>query len=60
VTSDFADRLKLEFEESEMSKAMAWSLFEYKVIASLNTANSDDKDLKNQVNSGIRIQMKQV
>ena len=46
LTSDFADRLKLEFEGSEMSKATVWSFFEYKVIASLNTANSDDKDLK--------------
>ena len=49
LTSDFADRLKLEFEESEMSKATVWSLFEYKVIASLNTANSDDKDLKTKL-----------
>ena len=49
LTSDFADRLKLEFEESEMAKATVWSLFEYKIIASLNTANSDDKDLKTKL-----------
>ena len=49
LTSDYADRLNLEFDESEMSKATVWSFFEYKVIASLNTANSDDKDLKTKL-----------
>ena len=63
LTSDFADRLKLEFEDSEMAKATVWSHFEYKIIASLNTANSDDKDLKTkliQEIGKILIQMKQV
>ena len=49
LTSDYADRLKLEFDESEMSKATVWSFYEYKVIASLNTTNSDDKDLKTKL-----------
>ena len=41
--------MKLEFEESEMAKATVWSHFEYKIIAALNTANSDDKDLKTKL-----------
>ena len=49
LTSDFSDRLKLEFEESEMNKATPWSFFEYKVIASLNTSVSDEKDLKTKL-----------
>ena len=49
LTSDFATRLKLDFEESEMAKATVWSHFEYKIISSLNTANSDDKDLKTKL-----------
>ena len=43
LTSDFSDRLKLEFEESEMSKATPWLFFEYKVIASLNTQIPDER-----------------
>ena len=49
LTSDFSDRLKLEFEESEMSKATPWLFFEYKVIASLNTQIPDEKDLKTKL-----------
>ena len=49
LTSDFADRLKLEFEESEMSKATPWSFFEYKVIESLNSSVPDQKDLKTKL-----------
>ena len=32
-----------------MAKATVWILFEYKIIAALNTANSDDKDLKTKL-----------
>ena len=34
--SDFATRLKLDYEESEMAKATVWSYFQYKIIASLS------------------------
>ena len=37
-TSDFATRLKLDYEESEMAKATIWSHFQYKIISSINTA----------------------
>ena len=47
--SDFATRLKLDYEESEMAKATVWSHFQYKIISSLNTAGADNRDLKTKL-----------
>ena len=47
--SDFATRLKLDYEESEMAKATVWSHFQYKIISSLNTSGSDNRDLKTKL-----------
>ena len=47
--SDFATRLKLDYEESEMAKATVWSHFQYKIISSLNTSGTDNRDLKTKL-----------
>ena len=47
--SDFATRLKLDYEESEMAKATIWSHFQYKIISSINTSGSDNRDLKTKL-----------
>merc|ERR1711895_319453 len=49
MTSDFATRLKLDYKESEMEKATIWGHFEYKIIASIDTAGSDNRDLKSKL-----------
>ena len=49
MTSDFATRLKLDYKESEMAKATIWSHFQYKIIASIDTAGSDNRDLKSKL-----------
>ena len=46
---DFATRLKLDYEESEMAKATVWSHFEYKIISSLDTSGTDNRDLKTKL-----------
>ena len=42
--SDFATHLKLDYQESEMAKATTWSHFQYKIISSINTAGSDNRE----------------
>ena len=49
MVSDFATRLKLDYQESEMAKATIWSHFQYKIISSINTAGSDNRDLKSKL-----------
>ena len=43
MTSEYSDRLKLEFVESDMVNAIAWSFYEYKVIDTLNSDIPDEK-----------------
>ena len=49
MSSDFATRLKLDYKESEMEKTTIWGHFEYKIIAALDTAGSDNRDLKRKL-----------
>ena len=47
--SEFATRLKLEYKESEMSNTTIWGHFEYKLLAGLDTAGSDNRELKSKL-----------
>ena len=49
LCGDFATRLKLDYQESEMAKATVWSHFICKIISSLSTAGSDNRDLKSKL-----------
>ena len=49
LLSEFATRLKLEYKESEMSKTTIWGHFEYKLLAGLDTAGSDNRELKSKL-----------
>ena len=49
MTSEYSDRLKLEFVESDMVNATAWSFYEYKVIDTLNSDIPDEKELKTRL-----------
>ena len=46
LLSEFATRLKLEYKEAEMGKTTIWGHFEYKILADLDTAGSDNRELK--------------
>merc|ERR1711888_489234 len=49
LLSEFATRLKLEYKESEVSKTTIWGHFEYKLLAGLDTAGSDNRELKSKL-----------
>ena len=49
LCGDFVTRLKLEYQESEMEKATVWSHFVCKIISSLSSAGSDNRDLKSKL-----------
>ena len=46
LLSEFATRLKLKYKESEIHNTTIWGHFEYKLIAGLDTAGSDNRELK--------------
>ena len=46
MLSEFATRLKLQYKESEMSLTTIWGHFEYRLVTDLNTASSDNRELK--------------
>ena len=46
MLSEFATRLKLQYKESEMSLTTIWGHFEYKLVTDLDTAGSDNRELK--------------
>ena len=43
--SEFSDRLKREFIDSDMINATIWTVYQHKVVASLDHDNSDEKEL---------------
>ena len=49
TTSEFSDRLKREFIESDMVNATIWSVYQHKVVESLDHDNSDEKELKTKL-----------
>ena len=49
TTSEFSDRLKKEFIESDLVNATIWSVYQHKVVDSLDTDNSDEKELKTKL-----------
>ena len=49
TTSEFSDRLKREFIESDLVNATIWSVYQHKVVESLDTDNSDEKELKTKL-----------
>merc|ERR1711895_353156 len=49
TTSEFSDRLKKEFIESDMIDATIWSVYQNKVVDSLDPDNSDEKELKTKL-----------
>ena len=49
TTSEFSDRLKREFIESDLANATIWVVYQHKVIESLDTDNSDEKELKTKL-----------
>ena len=49
LTSEFATRLKLDYKESEIQNTTILGHFEYKIIAGLDTAGSDNRDLKSKI-----------
>merc|ERR1711895_44984 len=49
TTSEFSDRLKREFIASDLANATIWAVYQHKVIESLDTDNSDEKELKTKL-----------
>ena len=49
LTSEYSDRLKREFVESDMINATPWGFYEYKVVDTLNSDISDEKELKTKL-----------
>merc|ERR1711984_52188 len=49
LTSEFSDRLKLEFVESDMISETVWAFHEYKVVDTLNSDIPDEKELKTRL-----------
>merc|ERR1711888_372703 len=49
TTSEFSDWLKREFIESDMVNATIWSIYQHKVVDSLDHDNSDEKELKTKL-----------
>ena len=49
LTSEYSDRLKLEFIESDMINATVWAFYQHKVVDSLNSDNADEKELKTRL-----------
>ena len=49
TTSEFSDRLKREFIESDMVNATIWSVYQHKVVDSLDPDNTDEKELKTKL-----------
>ena len=49
TTSEFSDRLKKEFIESDLVNATIWSVYQHKVVDSMDTDNSDEKELKTKL-----------
>ena len=45
TTSEFSDRLKREFIESDLANATIWAVYQHKVIESLDTDNSDENEV---------------
>ena len=45
ISSDFSNRLKNEWIESDMGRATIWSVFQHKIISTLDQDNSDEKEL---------------
>ena len=49
TTSEFSDRLKREFVESDLSTATIWAVFQHKIIESLDKENSEERELKTKL-----------
>merc|ERR1711888_105125 len=49
TTSEFSDRLKKEIIESDMVNATIWSVYQHKVVDSLDPDNTDEKELKTKL-----------
>ena len=49
LCGDYFPRLKLEYQEAQMERATTWSLFVCKIISSLSSAGSDNRDLKSKL-----------